>query len=292
LWSPDLLVAVSVAALETVGGGRVRDQKPAVLTDRLSEDGAVSYDDDLALALELANLAATLSLKRSGAQDLRVEQKPDGSVVTEVDRQIEQALRTKLVQSRPDDKVVGEEFGGSAGQGGRCWYLDPIDGTTSFIDGTQRWSTLIALTVDGAVVLGVADFPAQDRRYWAAKGQGAFLNGQRLAVSAATSLAQATVCDDYRHHIEQGTPDHPLVRLARRCRSVRPHSDHSMLIVARGLADAAVGFDGGPWDYAPFVIIVAEAGGRTTDREGRSRFDTGSLLATNGHLHDEALAVL
>lgn len=258
---------------------------------RVSHYGPVSTDD-LALALELADLASSISLEASVRADFLVETKPDGSLVTEVDRKVEQALRDVLAQRRPQDQIVGEEFGGTSSADGRCWYLDPIDGTTGFVEGTQRWSTLISLAVDGTVTVGVVDFPASRRRYWAAQDRGAFVDGKRLAVSDTSRLSDATVCDDYRHHIEQGISDHPLVQISAHCKSVHPHSGHSMLVVASGEADIALGCGGGPWDYAPFVVILDEAGGRTTDLQGQTRFDTGSLLATNGPLHDQALAKL
>jgi histidinol-phosphatase len=248
--------------------------------------------DDLTLALELADLAAAISLDASRWPDLGVDVKPDGSPVTEADRIVEQAIRDALARQRPGDRIVGEEYGGTPGDGGRCWYLDPIDGTSAFIERTGRWSTLIALAVDGAVTVGVADFPARGHRYRAARGVGAFADGERISVSPASRLADATVCDDYRHHIERGVADHPLVRVAAHCPAVHPHAGHSMLVVASGDADIAVGSGGGAWDYAPFVVIVAEAGGRTSDFQGRPRFDTGSLVATSGPLHAEVLAML
>ena len=249
-------------------------------------------NSDLSFALELADLAADVSMKTFRRAELTVEAKADGSPVTEVDRTVEGVLRDALARYHPSDRVVGEEFGGEPGRG-RCWYLDPIEGTSIYIEGSLHWSTLISLAVDGVVTTGVVDYPATERRYWAVRGDGAFANGDPMQVSTVARLAEATVCDDYRRNLERATPGHPLVRLARHCSTVHPYQGgHSMLVVASGEADVALDSGGGPWDYAPFVIVVEEAGGVASDIQGQDRFDSGSLLVTNGRLHSQVLATL
>ena len=246
---------------------------------------------DLRFAFELADIAAETSLRAFRAQEFQTEVKLDGSVVTDVDRRVESVLRDMVTERHPGDAVVGEEFGGTSNSG-RCWYLDPIDGTYAFVEGTDRWSTLVALAEDESVRVGVVDFPARRRRFWASRGAGAFGDGTPMRVSAVARLGDATVCDDYRHNIEHQTPGHPLVKLAFLCSGVHPHEGHSMLVVADGRADAAIGSGGGPWDYAPLVVIVEEAGGRTSNLSGEDRFDSGSLLATNGQIHSQILDAL
>ncbi len=249
-------------------------------------------NSDLSFALELADLAADVSMKTFRGAELTVETKADGSPVTEVDRRVEGVLRDALARYHPSDRVVGEEFGGEPGRG-RCWYLDPIEGTSIYIEGSLHWSTLISLAVDGAVTTGVVDYPAAERRYWAVRGDGAFANGDPMQASTVARLAEATICDDYRNNLERAAPGHPLVRLARHCSSVHPYEGgHSMLVVASGEADVALDSGGGPWDYAPFVILVEEAGGVASDIQGQARFDGGSLLVTNGRLHSQVLATL
>jgi histidinol-phosphatase len=249
-------------------------------------------DSDLSFALELADLASDVSMETFRRADLVVETKVDGSPVTEVDRRVESVLRDALARYHPSDGVVGEEFGGEPGRG-RCWYLDPIEGTSLYVEGSLHWSTLISLAVDGVVTTGVVDYPAAERRCWAVRGDGAFANGDPMQASTVSRLEEATVCDDYRHNIERATPGHPLVRLAHHCSTVQPPPQgHSQLVVACGEADVAFDSGGGPWDYAPFVILVEEAGGVATDIQGKPRFDSGSLLLTNGRLHSQALAAL
>ncbi len=187
---------------------------------------------------------------------------------------------------------MGEEFGGEPGRG-RCWYLDPIEGTSLYIEGSLYWSTLISLAVDGVVTTGVVDYPAAEQRYWAARGGGAFANGKRMQASTVARLAEATVCDDYRHNFERATPVTRLFDWLVTALPVRPYQGgHSALVVAGGEAEVALDSGGGPWDYAPFVILVEEAGGVASDIQGQARFDSGSLLVTNGRLHSQVLATL
>ena len=144
-------------------------------------------NSDLPFALELADLAADVSMKTFRRAELTVEAKADGSPVTEVDRTVEGVLRDALARYHPSDRVVGEEFGGEPGRG-RCWYLDPIEGTSIYIEGSLHWSTLISLAVDGVVTTGVVDYPAAERRYWAVRGDGAFANGDPMQVSTVARL--------------------------------------------------------------------------------------------------------
>ena len=103
---------------------------------------------DLELALELTDLATEIALPRFRARDFTVTIKPDGSPVTEVDQAVERALRERLAQRRPDHAILGEEYG-PGGDGEWCWYLDPIDGTTRFVDGDPNWMTFVALAPGG-----------------------------------------------------------------------------------------------------------------------------------------------
>src|ERR1700757_3909865 len=154
--------------------------------------------DDLALALTLADRADTLTRARFGALDLRIETKPDLTPVTDADRAVEADLREVLGRERPDDSVVGEEFGGTTTFSGRQWVIDPIDGTKNFVRGVPVWASLIALLDDGVPSVGVVSAPALQRRWWAARGQGAFVsvNGtrpRRLSVSSVAEMGSASL---------------------------------------------------------------------------------------------------
>src|SRR5690349_8474526 len=154
--------------------------------------------DDVELALRLADHADALTMERFGALDLHVDTKPDLTPVTDADRGVEQTLRDALAQERPDDLVLGEEFGGTATFTGRQWVIDPIDGTKNFVRGVPVWATLIALLQDGVPVAGVVSSPALQRRWWAGAGEGAFTSfaGQpprRIEVSSVADLESASL---------------------------------------------------------------------------------------------------
>lgn len=246
-------------------------------------------DPDLQVALDLAAIADEMAMARFRGR-LRVEEKPDGSLVTDVDRDVEEAQRAHLARVRPGDAILGEEFGQS-GDGPRRWVLDPLDGTSHFARHSRTWGTIVALERDGDVAVGVMTQPVHGRSWWASRGQGAWASdGRRLEVSAATTLSTALLCDDNRGSARWGSPRrHPAARLALRCGDCRtPRGAPVSMLVAEGLADLAV-ILAAPWDLAAAKVIVEEAGGRFTDVEGRPRFDTGSALLSNGTLHEQAL---
>jgi histidinol-phosphatase len=246
---------------------------------------------DLELAMELADIARGMAIDRFRASDLEVEHKPDGSPVSDADRAIERVLREKIAAERPSHAITGEEFG-SSGESDWRWYLDPIDGTQSYVEGGEDWKVLIALVYTDRPVVAVVDGPADSSRWWAVLGEGAFHDGRRMFASAVGTLAEATVSDNWHHVLASGDTDHPLARLASRCGHVRPYRGDTFLALAAGELDVAVGLDGFAWDYAPYLLIVEEAGGRFTDYSGRSRFDARQALASNGALHTEALQVV
>ncbi|HEV3400801.1 MAG TPA: inositol monophosphatase family protein [Acidimicrobiales bacterium] len=247
--------------------------------------------------MALADEADAMTLARFRASDLVVESKPDLSPVTEADRTVEAALRRRLAAERPDHDVLGEEMGvtpGGGGPGGRWrWVLDPIDGTKNYVRGIPVWGTLIALQEGGHTVVGVVSAPALGRRWWAARGEGAYADGDRLRVSAVGELADAFLsCDDLPSFDRLGLAD-ALLGLGRRVWRLRGFSDFwGHLLVAEGAVDVAVNAEPGVnlWDLAPLKMIVEEAGGRFTDLSGTATDDGGSAVASNGFLHDEVLA--
>jgi histidinol-phosphatase len=249
--------------------------------------------DDLALALELADIADAVTMGRYRADDLRVETKPDATPVTEADQAAERALRERLAEARPDDAVVGEEFGGEAPVAGRRWILDPIDGTKSYLRGMFTWATLIALQLDGEPLVGVVSAPAGGRRWWAAQGQGAFADGRRIHVSGVSSLTDAQLCWSGIEDWDAVGRLDALVGLARACWRSRGLGDAwQYMQVAEGAAEIAVDPDVSLWDLAAVQAIVEEAGGRFTDLGGVRRADGGGGLASNGLVHEAALETL
>lgn len=250
--------------------------------------------DDLTLALELADLADAISLPRFGAADLFVETKPDLTPVSEADRAVERALRERLAAERPDDAVMGEEQGAEGAEGAPArWIIDPIDGTKNYVRGIPVFATLIGVERGNEIVAGVASAPAMGRRWWAARGRGAFVDGRPIEVSKVTRTEDAFLLygglSAWRKH---GRLD-GLLSMAARCQRTRGFGDFWMhMLVAEGAADVAAEFDVSVWDLAAVQVIVEEAGGRFTDMAGRARPDLGSALSTNGLLHRDALALL
>jgi histidinol-phosphatase len=247
---------------------------------------------DLAFALELADLADAITLERFLADDLVVETKPDLSPVTEADRAVEQVLRKRIAEERPGHGVVGEEFGADQPTGAR-WILDPIDGTKNYLRGVPVFATLIALEHDGAGVVGVASAPALHRRWWAARGEGAFVNGRRIHVSRVAELSDAVLSYASLGSWEQHGLGDQFLNLARGCWRTRGFGDFwSHMLVAEGAADLAVEPEVELWDLAAPQVIVEEAGGRFTDLGGTPTAAGGSVVSSNGLLHDRVLATL
>lgn len=236
---------------------------------------------DLALALSLADAADAISLGRFRAADLQVETKPDLTPVTEADRAVETMIRERLAIERPDDGLLGEEFG-ALGSGSRRWIVDPIDGTRNYSRGIPVWATLIALEEDGELRLGVVSAPALHRRWHAERGGGAWANDDRVRVSAVRQIEDAVLS----FALEQ-----PIPALAGYAWHARGYGDFwAHMLVAEGAVDAAVDAVGVKvWDLAAIQPIVEEAGGRFTDAAGVARADGGTAISSNGHLHDELL---
>jgi histidinol-phosphatase len=252
----------------------------------------VSLDSDLALAIELADAADAITNARFRAHDLAVETKPDLTPVTEADRRTEEALTARIQRARPGDAVVGEEFGAS-GAGDRRWILDPIDGTKNYVRGVPVWATLIGLEVGGEVVVGVVSAPALGRRWWAARGGGAFADGDPIRVSRVHALADAQLCCSDATEWEEFGRGEQFRALVRRCWRTRGFGDFwGHVLVAEGAADAMAEPVLALWDVAALLPIVAEAGGRLTDLSGSGWADGAPAVTTNGLLHDVVLAAL
>jgi histidinol-phosphatase len=248
--------------------------------------------DDLALAQELADAADVITMARFRATDLRVETKPDMSPVSEADRAVESDMRSRIAEARPGDGVLGEEEGDHVSSSERRWILDPIDGTRAYVRGLPVFASLIALQVDGRIDLGIVSAPGLRRRWWAARGLGAFANGLPIHVSAVTSVADAFISTGDLAHFDSARRA-AYMALAAQSWNGRALGDFwSHMLVAEGTIDIAVEPLGAVWDYAALQPIVEEAGGRFTDFEGVARFDGTTAISTNGLLHDAVVGAL
>jgi histidinol-phosphatase len=239
-------------------------------------------DADLLFALELAELADSLSFPRFRAADLEVETKPDRSPVTDADRAVERALRERIAAERPGETVFGEEEGDDGGA--VRWIVDPIDGTRNFSRGLPVWATLIALERDAQVVCGVVSAPALGHRWWAAHGEGAWRDYERIRVSGVTSLDDAAASCSHAHD---------LALFETRVWHARGLGDFwQHVLVAEGALDAAVDARLALWDYAAVAIVVEEAGGRAGAPDGGGARPDEQLVSTNGLVHDAVLELL
>lgn len=255
------------------------------------------YSSDLTLAGVLADTADTHTGQRFRAQDLSISSKPDRTPVTDADAAVEDALRDLLSTHRPDDEVAGEERGGEIPETGRVWVIDPIDGTKNFLRGMPVWATLIALVHDGTPVVGMVSAPLLGRRWWAGRGEGAWLREadtqRQLSVSRVGAVADAylstTELGSWTEHHSRDA----YLRLTDSCWQSRAFGDFwQHCLVAEGAVDVAAEPIVNSWDVAAVHVLVNEAGGRFTDLTGAERFDGGSALSTNGLLHTETLELL
>jgi histidinol-phosphatase len=242
-------------------------------------------NDDLVLALSLADAADAITMHYFQSATLGVRTKSDRTPVSEADEAVERMIRERLERERPDDGILGEEFG-ARGNAQRCWIIDPIDATKNYIRGIPVFATLIALDEQ----IGVISAPAMGRRWWASRGDGALCNGSAIRVSRIDEIGGAQLCYDDVTGFEKHDLGEKFLALARRCARSRGFGDFwSHMLVAEGAAEIAVEPEVAHWDMAAVKVIVEEAGGRFTNLRGEARADGGSGISTNGLLHNDVL---
>jgi histidinol-phosphatase len=280
----------------------------------------VTNPADLELAHHLADQADAITRSCFSTAATGARTKSDGSPVTDTDREIEIVLRTLIRQECPDDAFIGEEFG-AHGHGRRRWIIDAIDGTASFLAGEPEWSTLIAVEEDGRVTLGTVSAPALGRRWWARPGSGSWTGPCPSKSGAPAHRLVLTEGGSARNAAVGIWPPPPRLNaqerivaanLARGVSQVRPRLDwtaadpttpaprkpsagsgtcHGALLVATGQLDGFLLLGAGPWDIAPLIPIVQEAGGTFSDLTGRYRIDTGAALFARPGLHQQLLDI-
>ena len=264
-------------------------------------------DTELGAAMEVALAAADAAdaiALASFRQAIDIEQKPDASFVTEADRAAERAIRSRITERFPDHGLVGEEYGEETSESGRRWIIDPIDGTHNYMRGVPVFATLLALEVDGELVVGVVSAPALARRWFAWKGGGAWAadvgpggwdrsSARRISVSTidrldATSIVYSSVPSVAHSGLAPGF----LLLLHDVWRDRGLGDFYGYMLVAEGAADVMVESELKLWDLAGPRAVFAEAGGRMTDLSGGDDMPEGGVLATNGLLHETILARL
>jgi len=224
--------------------------------------------------------------RKKGAVDL----------LTRVDLACEEAIRAVLSRHTPSVPILGEEGGGARDARTR-WIVDPLDGTTNFVHGFPAYAVSIGLQVDGELAAACIYDPLRDHLYTADKGQGAFCNGRRLAVSEASTLEDALVLTGFAYDRRERADFYLrfVKRFLEASRGLRRAGAAALDLahIACGRADGFWEFGLSPWDVAAGVLLVREAGGRVTDMGlGPLSIDRPRLLATNGRIHDEMSQIL
>jgi histidinol-phosphatase len=249
------------------------------------------------LLQEIADEADEIALKYFRAVELRVERKKDGTAVTQADRAVEQMARERVASSGLELDVLGEEMGGDSAApapGARArMIIDPIDGTEEFSRGIPTFGTLMGIERDGEIVAAIASAPGLHSRWHAYKGEGAFRDGRRLQVSGVEKLKDSMVFSTGTGPSKDSSDQTRIRRYldgARNSRSFGGFWQH--MLVAEGAVEAALDWTSKPWDLAPLILIVTEAGGKSTSLNGNATIYEKSLLSTNGRIHAETLAVL
>lgn len=222
-----------------------------------------------------------------------IEKKADSSPVTVADKQAEQLIRQMVAQHFPDDGFLGEEFGDQPGGSGFRWVIDPIDGTRSFVRHIPIWATLIGLEYQGEQIGGVAYLPVFGQMYRALRGDGAYANDRRIRVSGVDELSESLMCYSSIRWFQSVGREKTFLELVSKTQRQRGFGDfYGFVLVAEGACDLMLEHGVHEWDVAALKAIVEEAGGTFTDWKGTPTTATPDVLATNGKIHAETLAIL
>jgi histidinol-phosphatase len=242
---------------------------------------------------ELADAADKVALRHFRSVDLHVEEKPKLGPVTEADLGIETLIRRLCRERHPDLGVYGEEQGETGEDRPQRLIIDPIDATRNFVRGIPIFATLLAIEVEREVVAGLVSAPALATRWTAARGCGAYEQDRQLRVSGVRDLARAQVFHGSIGGIE-GAKEFPgLLHLLQASERQRGFGDfYQHVLVAGGTGEVSIDPLMSPWDIAPLLLIVEEAGGRATSLQGERSIHGGSLVCSNGLLHEAALEML
>jgi myo-inositol-1(or 4)-monophosphatase len=242
----------------------------------------------LDFAVDVATQAGRVALGHYQT-GIAVEWKADHSPVTAADCMAEDLIRQRIEHRFPDHAIVGEEKGQTDRDSSHRWIIDPIDGTQSFIRGVPLWGVLLGLEIAGEMVLGVVYIPAVNDVVAAAKGLGCQWNGRPTRVSATDRLNQALVCYTDALELARRRPE-AWAKIQTRSRIQRGWSDcYGHVLVATGRADVMLDPVMHPWDCAPFLPILREAGGTFTNWSGEATIYGGNAISTNGRLFEEIM---
>jgi histidinol-phosphatase len=246
----------------------------------------------LDFAVETAYLAGRLTLGyfQTG---LRPDLKEDRSLVTVADRQAEELIRERIERRYPDHAIVGEEFGLKETQGSdHRWFVDPIDGTLSFVRGVPLYAVLIGLEIEGEIEVGVAYFPALGEMLAAASGEGTWFNGRRVRVSTVSRLRDSVVAFTDAANFQRHRRAKEWARIQQATYYRAGWGDaYGHALVATGRVELMLDPIMNAWDCGPFPPILREAGGYFGDWQGRRTIHGGEAMSTSEALLPEVLAL-
>ncbi|WP_458071545.1 inositol monophosphatase family protein [Rhodanobacter sp. BL-MT-08] len=244
----------------------------------------------MAAAREAAAAAAEI-IRHYWHRGVEIEIKSDATPVTIADREAEQAIRKILQAALPEAAIYGEEFGLEGQRGGLLWLVDPLDGTKSFVRRTPFFSTQIALMDGDELVLGVSSAPIYGETMWASRGEGAWLDGERVSVADTSAISQASISTGNVKTLTADARWDALGQLIRDSNRIRGYGDFCHYhLLARGSLDLVIESDVNILDIAALVVIVREAGGVFADLDGGPiTLDTRSVLAGTPAIHALAL---
>jgi histidinol-phosphatase len=249
--------------------------------------------DWLPLLTEIADAADEVALRYFRAGDLHVDKKPDRSLVTQADIEIERLARSLVQERRPGLGVFGEEQGEQGERGQTRLIIDPIDATANFARGIPVFATLLALEDAGEIVAGLVSAAALGQRWQAQRGAGAYSGKRKLSVSGVNEFADAQIFHGSLAGREAVPATARLPALLSGSDRQRGFGDfYQHVLVAEGCGEVACDPVVNPWDIAALQVIVEEAGGHATTLSGTRDIYGGSLVSSNGRLHSVVLSAL
>ncbi|HWB52998.1 MAG TPA: histidinol-phosphatase [Tepidisphaeraceae bacterium] len=245
----------------------------------------IPLDELRAVAMDAAYVAGRRALAYFNTR-IEVQRKADNTPVTRADRESEELIRQIVSKRYPSHAILGEEQGATPGDEAYRWIIDPIDGTKTFITGAPLWGVLIGVEVRGRPSVGVIYLPVLDEMVSAATGMGCTWNGRPAHVSEVDQLSEATLLTSSIISCQKRS--NVFDTLASKCRLVRNWGDcYGYALVATGRAEIMVDPAMNPWDSAPMLPILEEAGGHFTNWAGEPTIWTKDAVATNGKLFEQ-----
>ncbi|MFO0704151.1 MAG: inositol monophosphatase family protein [Patescibacteria group bacterium] len=252
----------------------------------------MDYKPMLDLAIEAVKQAEKIILKYYGGE-VQTEYKSDNSPVTIADKEAEKVIKDVIKNKSPDHSFLGEESGKESTTSEFLWIIDPIDGTKNFTRGIPLFATQIALFHKNIPVVGLSYNPILKELFTASKGSGTFLNGEKVNVSNVNSISKAYTTFGGLKYFTKNNLEKKIEEIATKSYYSRGIGDAwSYHLLARGAMDIMIEAETKIWDIAAVSVIIEESGGKVTDLKGNNISpNTTSIIATNGKVHEEVLAI-